>query len=340
MITTKDIAELAGVSPTTVSLVLNNKKHRISQETCDRILRIAQDLGYTPNQIAVSLATRKTNTIGLILPDITNMFLSTITHSVERTAYNHHYGVFLCDADNDVDKTLYYIDVLQKRCVDGIIIIPPATINEGDYPKRCSDILNRCQIPYVLLEYAIHDIFHDFITLDNEMGGYMATKHLRDMGHTRIGCITGPMSEYGARRRLNGYKQVLEESRIAYNPDYVKCGTFQYDSGYQLAQELLATDITAMFVSNDMMAIGAYNALERKGVRIPEDISIVGFDNIPLLETMNIPLTTVNQPHAAMGKKAFEVLLGRIDDPDKPHRDYYFTPSLVERTSVLNLASQ
>lgn len=335
--TLKDIAKLAGVSSTAASLVLNNKPNRLSDQTKKRILAAVEELHYQPNQIAQSLATKRTNTIGLILPDISNLFLSTLTHSIEHSADKYHYGVFLCDTNNRNDKTLDYIEILKKRCVDGIILIPPTHINEGDYPRKYAQALDNCSIPYVIVEHAIHDIFHDFVTIDNTLGGYIATQHLVDMGHRQIGCITGPLSEYGSKKRLSGYRQVLEENNIPYNPDYIFERDFFYTSGIECAGQLYDAGVTAIFAFNDLMALGAYNALEKRGLKIPDDISIIGFDNNPILNMINLSLTTVDQPYSMMGKKSFDLLLKRMEDPARQHSDYHFTPSLIQRGSVKKL---
>lgn len=333
-ITVRDIASRAGVSATTVSLVLNKKDQRISEKTRQKILAIANELNYTPNQIAVSLATKKSYTLGLILPDMSNLFFSSLAVGVERYAQMNQYSLFLCNSSGGLEKCISYIGVLEKRYVDGIIIVPPGNINSGTNYLRMREALDRCKVPYVLLERAVHDVYHDFVTSDNKVGGYLATEHLAGLGHTKIGCITGPLSEYGAMGRLAGYREVLEENHIPGSEDWIYEGDYSIESGFEGANRLIDRGITAIFACNDMMAIGALRAAAAHGVSVPQQLSVVGYDNNPVAELLSIPLTTVSQPAELMGRRACEILLRRLDDPNVPHRDYYFSPALIVRNTT------
>ncbi len=332
--TIRDIAERAGVSHTAVSLVLNKKENRVSTETRNRILQIARELNYTPNQIAVSLATQKTFTIGLILPDLTNMYLSSIASGVEMYAQTQGYSVFFCNSNENVEKCISYINEFVKRKIDGIVVIPPSKINDGDGYIELSNALESCGIPYILVDRAVLHLFHDFITIDNNLGGYLATNHLLQLGHTRIGCITGPLTEFGASRRLSGYKEALSEAGIEIDETLIYEGNYHFDSGEQGASLLISNHVTAIFACNDMMALGVNKAATDLGLSIPRDLSIVGFDNNPIVNYMNLSLTTINQPSELMGKKACKILLHRMDFPEEPHKDYFFSPSLIVRNTT------
>lgn len=332
--TIRDIAEKAGVSHTTVSLVLNNKDNRVSPETKKKILSIAHELNYTPNQIAVSLATQKTYTIGLITPDLTNMYLSSIASGVEMYAQSQGYSVFFCNSNESVEKCVNYIQQFIKRNIDGIIIIPPSDINEGDGYIILSKALEECGIPYILVDRAVLHLFHDFVTIDNQLGGYLATTHLLQLGHKRIGCITGPLTEFGAYRRCSGYKEALQEAGIPIDEALIYEGNYHFDSGEKGALELLSHHVTAIFACNDMMALGVNKVAADSGLRIPQDLSIVGFDNNPIVNYMSFSLTTINQPSVLMGKEACKLLLRRMTAPDNPHKDYFFSPSLIVRNST------
>jgi LacI family transcriptional regulator len=332
--TVRDIAKKAGVSATTVSLVLNKKDSRISEKTRERILTITAEHQYRPNKIAVSLATNKTNTLGVIVPDLVNLFYASMISGIENYAQRKDYSLLLCSCSENIDKCIRLINTLEARCVDGIILISPGKINEGRNHVLMAEALGRLGKPYVLLEHAVHDLYHDFVTSDNMLGGYIATKHLIDLGHKKIGCITGPLSEYGAMRRLLGYRDALEENQIVYDEELVYNGDFQVASGIAGAEALIKRGVTALFCGNDMMAQGVLITAEKMGIAVPRELSVVGYDNNPVCELLRVPLTTVAQPVELMGKAACELLLSKIADPRDTNQDYYFTPTLIRRAST------
>lgn len=335
--TIRDIAKKAGVSHTTVSLVLNNKENRVSQATKDKIIAITKEMNYTPNQIAVSLATKKTFTLGLMLPDLSSTHFSAIASGVQSYAQSQGYSIFLCNTNGSVEKCVAYIQEFVKRSIDGIVLIPPATINENNDNEKLSVALEECDIPYVLVEHAVLHLFHDFVTIDNRSGGFIATSHLAELGHQKIGCITGPLTEIGAKRRFRGYKEALAESGLELQKPLVHAGDYTFHSGVEGGRTLINKGSTAIFCCNDLMALGVNKAAAELGIRIPEDLSLVGFNGDPICEYLNVPLTTVNQPSSAMGRKACEILLDRIresDELEQFQRDYYFSPTLVVRGST------
>lgn len=332
--TIRDIAKAAGVSPTTVSLILNHKESRISEKTKQRILSIAKEYNYQPNRVAVSLVTRKTHIIGLIHPDMNNLFYSALSSGVERNAQKNGYNLIICNSGNDVARCAENVSVLESRQVDGIIIQPPESINatRSNYTK-IQQILNDCSVPYIILDRAIHDVYHDYIACDHQYGGFLATSHLVNLGHKHIGCITGPMSDYGVKRRISGYKEVLAESGIEYDQDLIYVDSYSTESGYAGAKQLIEKGVSAIFAFSDLIALGVQRAAMDLGISIPNELSLIGYDDSPIAVLSPVPLTTIRQPIDLMGKHACETLLNRIKTPDRPQQDYYFTPTLIERKS-------
>lgn len=338
-ITIHDIAKLAGVSATTVSWVLNKKDKPISEQTKQKILDIAREHNYTPNRVAVSLATKKTNTLGVIIPDLSNLFFLAIMGGIEKKAREKGYSIFLCNSGESVEACAKYVGELEKRCVDGIFIIPPAGINEGENYMIMQKALNESKTPYILIERAVHDVFHDFVTSDNEVGGDIATKHLIGLGHKKIGCITGPLSEYGAIRRLSGYKAAMQECGLPVPESYIYTGDYHMESGIAGASQLISLGVTAIFACNDLMAVGVLQAAEKHGIPVPGQLSVVGYDNNPIAKLVSVPLTTIGQPADLMGRRACKILLEKIDRTSDLHTDYYFSPVLIERKSTSKIPS-
>jgi LacI family transcriptional regulator len=334
-VTVKDIALKAGVSTATVSLVLNNKPSRISDKTRERIISIAREENYKPNQIAASMLTRKTRTVGLIVPDMSNPFFNKMAIGVERYAYTLGYNILLCNIDDRSDKCFDYLNNLAGRCVDGIILIPPIDTNKKN-SKIMLQIFNESKIPMVLLDRAVQNVFCDFITLDNKQGGYLATEYLLKLGHRRVGCITSPAETYSGRKRLAGYKEAISLYKLPIEDDLIFYGDYHTYSGEAGARVLIGNGATAIFACNDMMAIGVYRYALANNIKIPDDLSIVGFDNIPLCDIMRVPLTSVDQPAELMGKRAFEILMDKITGNEEMEgpQNYYFSPSIVERSST------
>ena len=332
--TIRDIAQAAGVSVSTVSLVLRGKENRISQETKQRIQKIARQMNYVPNQVAVSLVTKKTHTIGLIYSNMLNPFYVEMAVGVERNAQLHNYSLLICNCDEQVQQCTKNIDLLESRRIDGFIVQPPETINTGEEQLHIlQKKLNTCSTPYVILDRAIHDIFHDYVAADHQLGGYLATDHLVRLGHTRIGCITGSLSDYGSRKRLAGYREGLSMHGIPYDPDLVYEGLYQMESGYRGAMDLFPKNITAIFAFSDQIALGVERAAAECGISIPLDLSLVGYDDSSIAPLCSVPLTTIRQPTELLGRRACEVLLDRIEDPSRAHNDYIYPPVLIQRSS-------
>lgn len=334
--TIRDIAEKAGVSITTVSLVLNGKELRIASATKKKIIRIANELNYRPNQLAVGLITKKTNTIGLIVPDISNTFFGELAKGAEKEASSCAYNIILCNTNDNPDKDVEYLNILLDRGVDAVIMVPSA--NSADsMAKKCLTLMEQCQKPLVLVDRIKMGEKHTSISVDHEQGGYIATKYLIENGHTRIGCITGPLGMLNSRLRFLGYKKALKDSDIRFQAKYVEEGNYHVEDGERLAEGLFENKVTAIFAFNDLMAYGVYKAAAKHGCRIPEDISVVGFDDLFYSGIMEVPLTTIHQPSYEIGEAAVKRIVELVKDENTKKEAIIFKPKLIVRNSVQNI---
>lgn len=329
-VTIRDIARLADVSTTTVSRIINNKPYAASEATTKKVLEIIEEMNYKPNPLARGLITKKTKTIGLIIPDIANPFFPEIARGVEDIANKMGFNVFLCNTDDDLKKERKYIDALREKYVDGIIL----TVASDPRYEHIAE-LEKSEIPIVMMDRQVGHEEGKCVFIDNLEGGYLATRHLIDLGHKRIGCITGPLKTKGAIDRYKGYEKALMEKGIEIDKNLVVESNYKIEGGMEATKKLLHhKDLTAIFVCNDTMAYGAYKELKRKGYKIPEDMSIVGFDNIYLSQMLEKELTTVCQPTYKMGVAAAEMLIKVIDGKKINKKQLCFKPELIVRKST------
>jgi LacI family transcriptional regulator len=329
----RDVAERASVSVTTVSHVVN-KTRPVSDELRQRVLTAMDELGYQPNLLARSLRRGHTHTIGMIVPDSTNPFFAEVARGVEDTSFKQGYSVILCNSDGDLDKEVFYANVLAERRVDGILFVAA-----GISTEQIRDLQAR-RMPVVVVDREIPDVAVDSVLADNARGGKSATRYLIDLGHRRIGCIVGPSDVTPSAERITGYRQALDEGGIPVDEALIVKGDFQYESGYQAACQLLAMDDppTAIFACNDLMAVGAISAAVEVGRRVPTDLSVVGFDDVRLASFANPPLTTIVQPKYEMGVIAATMLLERIREHEIPPRRQMLDTSLLVRRSTAPLS--
>lgn len=332
--TVKDIAKEANVSTATVSLALSGKKTRISEATQNRIIEVAKRLNYKPNLIAQSLVTNKTKTLGMIIPNFIDQIFTHFASGLEKYGRENGYSLLICNSDNSAETCIQQIKLLESRGVEGMAIIPPADINETRQHIELRNTLEKSMIPYILVDRAVHNLYHDYVASDNIEGGYLAGEHLAKLGHKKIGVIAGLATEYGTIKRLKGFKGALKNYKIPENNELIVYSDYTVNGGYEAAKVLFQKHITAIFALNDMMAIGVYKAAAECNVRIPEDVSVVGYDNNPSSSLVHPPLTTISQPFQVIGRRACEILLERIINPDKANCDYFFTPTLVVREST------
>jgi LacI family transcriptional regulator len=325
----RDVAERAGVSVTTVSHVINETRP-VSDELRQRVLAAIDELGYQPNVLARSLRRGETHTIGMIVPDSANPFFAELARGIEDTSFEHGYNLILCNSDGDLDKELIYADVLTEKQVDGILFVAAGL--STDHIRA----LQERRIPVVIVDREIPDVSVDQVLTDNAGGGWLATRHLLELGHRCIGCITGPSDVTPSAERVIGYRQALSEGGIPVDEVLIVKGDFQYESGYRAARQLLARDDppTAIFACNDLMAVGAISAAVEMGRQVPVNLSVVGFDDVRLASFANPPLTTIVQPKYEMGVLATTMLLERMRNHDIPPRRRLLDTSLLIRQST------
>jgi LacI family transcriptional regulator, galactose operon repressor len=328
MTTISEVAQKAGVSITTVSHVIN-KTRFVSEDTRLRVELAIEEMGYRPNALARSLRSGESYTIGLILPDSANPFFAEVGRSIEIAAFEAGYSVILSNTENDVEKECIYIDVLIKKQIDGMIFV--GTGEDIDSYKGLLDL----NIPVVAMDRDYPDLKMDVVISDNLQGGRLATQHLIALGHTRIGCIAGPSKVNLSAQRVTGYIQSLEQAGLAVDRDLIISGDFHPASGQAAASQLLALPDppTAIFACNDLMAIGVLRAGMELGRRIPQDLAVVGYDDIELASYSTPPLTTIQQPKKEMGIRAFNFLLDRIQAKQSSPQKASLPVSLVVRGS-------
>lgn len=333
MVTLREIAKRAGLSAATVSLVLNNRKARLPEATRQRVLALAAEMKYRPNQLAVGLVTKRTNTLGLLIPDIGNLFFSELAGGVEEAAQSAGYNVIFCDTGDDAAKDLSYIHVLCDRAVDGLVIAMASGTGREEAARLTATIEERA-IPAIFVDRTPQTGSFPSVALNHRRGGYLATRHLLELGHVKIGCIMGPLRLQSAVERFEGYRQALQEANLPFHQAFVFEGDYFRESGEYGMRALLKRGVSAVFCCNDMMAYGAYQAVRERGLRIPEDISVVGFDDILFSQMLEVPLTTVRQPVRQIGREAGERLLARIGKDQQEIGAFTFEPELVVRRST------
>jgi LacI family transcriptional regulator len=327
----KDIARLANVSHTTVSRALNNKS-RIRPETKEKILSIARQLNYRPNFIARSLVMKRTKTIGLVITTIANPFYTELSQGIETTARQLGYNIIFCSTNYDLETEKQYIEMLRSKGVDGIIFTS-AHIGDPNIVELAEE-----GFPIILVN---RRTYHprvkervDYVGVDNHLGGYMAVEHLIRLGHQRIGVVGGSSESSVGLERLEGGKKALEAYGIEQREDYFLGGNFLRESGYQGGKRFLqmAEPPSAIFATNDYMAIGVYQALVEEGVKVPEEIALIGFNDIELSGMKGIDLSTIGQKKFEMGTIAVELLVKRIEGSESgPPKEILLKPELVIR---------
>ncbi|MBM4323824.1 MAG: LacI family transcriptional regulator [Deltaproteobacteria bacterium] len=328
----KDIARLANVSHTTVSRALNNKS-RIRKETREKILSIAKELGYRPNFVARSLVMKRTKTLGLVITNIANPFYTELAQGIEKTATKLGYSIILCSTQSDISTEKQYIEMLRSKGVDGIIF-SSAHMEDPNIVELAEE-----EFPIILVN---RRTYHptvkekiDYVGVDNLHGGFLAVEHLIRLGHKRIGVIGGSVESSVGLERLEGGKKALQAYGLEQRNDYFLEGNFLKRSGYHRGKEFLKMAVmpTAIFATNDYMALGVYQALLEERIRIPEDVALVGFNDIEFSSMKGIELTTIGQKKFEMGAIAVEMLVDRIEKKDDKlsGREVFLEPELIIR---------
>lgn len=331
MATINDVAKKAGVSKSTVSHVINGTRY-VSPELTKKVQKAMEELNYhSPNAIARGLKTQKTFTIGLIVSDITNVFSPYLARGLEGIASEKGYNVIVSNTDEILEKEQKLIDNLIEQRVDGVIIVPTGKQDDK------INLLREQNIPFVFLDRKAPSIEADFVTSNNEEGAYKATKHLLENGHERIGAILGPECITTSRRRFNGYRRALEEYGIDIEHNLLVRGDYKLKGGQEGARELLELKRppTALFSMNIMSNLGALKAVNNIGLKCPEDISLIGFDDAPWINSLQPPLTVVSQSPYEMGYTAGNLLFERLNGSEGDHyRTVKLETKLIVRDSV------
>ncbi|GIP64241.1 LacI family transcriptional regulator [Virgibacillus pantothenticus] len=333
-VTIKDIAKKAGVSPSTVSLVLNNRPCRVSQQKRDEIKQIAKDLNYTANQIARSLVTKQTKTFGLIIPDIENIFFSSLAKHIELQCRSHGYTLIIVNSNDQFENDIALLDLLLSRSVEGIFLIPGSESwqNKTELIKK----LQQLPVPYILLDRVFSELSCDKVWFDNEYGAYIAVKHLLENGHRKIGCIASS-SFVNGQFRLNGYLRALKEFNIPINQNNIVTGDYKKESGYVAGKELLKKDITAVFITNDMMALGFIHSIYEQNKTIPNDYSVISYDNTIYPYLFGVELSSIKQDVKKLSEAAFKQLYEKTQKKVNVQKDICLQPELIIRKSVRNM---
>lgn len=331
-LTIKDIAKMAGVSIATVSMILNNKDESISSSTRERVLKIIEENNYISNKMARSLVTRQTKTIGLVIPDITNPFFPELARGAEDKANEAGYNIIFCNTDDDLHKEEKYLNMLAEKMVDGIIFTQSA--------NRSGEIsgIDRIAIPFIVIDRNVEsENIRGKVLVDNEAGAYQAVSYLLKEGYRKIILINGEPTAQTTLDRMAGYKRALQEHGIDFNEEYVWSGHFKSQWGEEAIKLILERKIPfdAVFCGNDLIAISAVKALKNAGFAIPDDVGVIGFDDIYMAQMVEPELTTVRQPNYEMGYKAVELLVEVLENPEQVvERNIILQTELIIRKST------
>ncbi len=327
--TIRDVARKAGVSVATVSRVISENGYPVAVGTRARVQRAASALEYTPNLVARGLKKHTSRTIGLIIPDISNPFFPAVARGAEDVASRHGYTVVLCNTDEQVRKEHQYLSLLHRQWIAGVLF---ATNKANTSLLRW---LLEHEIPAVLVACDAASLPLDAVFVDSHRGAWLATRHLITLGHTRVAHVAGPPRMGAGRDRLLGYRRAMAASGLRVRTEWVVTGDFHAEAGYRGARSLLrrADRPTAVFAANDLMAMGVLRAAQEAGLRVPGDLAVVGFDDIPMARMVSPALTTVAQPTYRMGALAMERLLERVAGRRVGSRKITLEPELVVRQS-------
>lgn len=335
MATMKNIAKLAGVSTSTVSHVIN-KTRFVSEEISERVNNAAKELNYyAPSALARSLKVNRTKTIGMLVTTSTNPFFGEVVKGVERSCYQKGYSLILCNTEGDNERMRQSINTLLQKRVDGLILMCSSLEGERiDVFERYPDI------PVVVMDWGPMLFTSDKIQDNSLRGGYLAAKYLIDCGHTEIGCITGPLIKHQAQMRYEGYKRAMNEAGLEFNANWIIESDFECEGGYQAFKKMAQRGAlpSSIFVSNDMMAMGVINAANELDIKVPDDLSIIGYDDIHIAKFMSPSLTTIHQPKYRLGQTAVETLVRILDDKSNDAQVVQLEPTLVVRNSVTNFS--
>lgn len=332
MITIKEVAELAKVSQATVSRAINNHP-TVKEANRKKVYAAIEQLGYKPNAFAQALASSRSNSIGMLVGSLDGPFYGPLMHHTEDTIRQNNNHLIVTSGQESHSKEKDSIEFLRSKRVDGFILHSDKLSDD-----ELIEVVKNTPATIILNRY-IPDIADNCIYIDNELGGYLATKHLLEHGHKNIACITGQLSKVDSRDRLQGYRLALAEAGIQYNPSYVIEGRFDHDGNHERARRLLdrAPEITAVFCQNDNIALAVYDVAVERDITIGQDLSVVGFDNDYHSAHIRPRLTTINFPVEEMGRESAKGVLAMVHD-QKVNIKQQLEPELICRDSVGTLS--
>ena len=330
MASMNDVARQAGVSVVTVSRVVNNSAN-VNELTRSRVLKAIKDLKYKPNRVAKRLRSKSLsgNLLGVMIPDIRNPFYVDVLRGIEDVAYHNNYAIIVCNFGQDETKEKMYLDILQSESIDGLIVAP---VREDD-AKVIS--LVKSGLPLVCVDRGLVSVDVDVVLVDNVKGAFLAVDHLAKKGFKRIAYIAGKPEIPSSRYRGEGYRKALESNGLMYDEGLVKYGDSSHESGVRLCAELLEMDPRpdALFTGNNLITLGALETIHNLGLSIPQEVGIVGFDDMPWSSSLNPSLTAVRQPAYEIGKRAAELLIHRISEPGRAAISMMLNTELIVRKS-------
>lgn len=331
-VTIKDIAKVAQVSATTVSNVINGKTSKTTEETKQRILNLVKELDYKPNAMARSLVNGETKLIGVILPDISNIYFSQLAKSIEETAEKYGYSILVCSTHNNAENEHKCINLMREHCVDGMII-GTSSIKET---WQFEDLL-RMKYPIVAIDRNI-DNFEDVcnVYIDNYNSAYEGTRYLIELGHKKIGCINGASWSTASKDSMAGYRQAMQDYGLELDKNWIYLSSYDVETGVKGADKLLNCNnkVTAIVACSDMIAYGVYKTASKLNISIPNDLSVIGLADLAFSEIITPALTTFNHPLKDMAKRATEELISIILKQSGEKSEYVYTAELVIRESV------
>jgi len=324
-VTINDIAQKARVSHATISRVLNNSGY-VKDETREKIIKIMKEMNYTPSAIARSLSRSKTNTIGIIVPDINNLFFGEIIKGITQIADQHGLNIILCDTDENKDKELKAINILKEQRIQGLLITP-TVYNESGNRENLS-VLKNFGIPIILIDGHVEYLDFSGVFINHIKGAYDGTVALIEAGHTKIAIITGDMNSRPARERLLGYEKALEANNILIKDEYIFYGDYKYETAYEITKQILKMDNrpTAIFVTSNTMILGCIKAFYEEKVNIPRDMAIIGFDKLDVLNIIGMNISFINGPSIELGRIGMKMLIEKLNSNG---------PAEVKRVTIL-----
>jgi LacI family transcriptional regulator len=328
MATMKQVAERAGVSTSTVSHVINNTR-TVSADVRQRVLAVIDEMRYIPSAIARSLKNDRTRTIGIVVPDNTSPYFAGLIQGVEEAAFRLGYNLILCNAVEDPGREAAHLRTLIEKRIDGLILVA------GAVHAQLTELLRNQSIPMVLADHRLAGVHADYVGPDHARAGYLATRHLLDLGHRRIACVRGPADRPGCGERAHGYARALKEAGLAPDPANIVHTAPSSEGGFVAAQKLLAREVapTAVFATSDVLALGVLCAAAEVGVPVPQALSVVGCGDLPLAAYTRPRLTTVFYPTYRMGQAMAERLIARIDGDSGAVEHTILHGELVQRES-------